>query len=281
MTRQSMRLGVIAAVVAAFMGQAASAKEWTEINIGVEGAFPPYNTMSSDGKLSGYDIDIANEVCKRAKLKCNLIAQDWDSQIPGLLAGKFDAVLTMGPNPKRREVIDFTVPYAQTSNTFGVLKSGPLANLPNNGQQLSVNDPDGKAALEALKGALKGKTVGVALSTSQQQFVEEAFKGVVEVRTYKTSEQHTLDLTAGRIDAVFDNIVYLRDAVERPGNQDVTMAGPFMKGSVMATDTCIGVRKGDPELRAKLDEAIRSAIADGTVKTLAMKWFKADVSPKL
>jgi octopine/nopaline transport system substrate-binding protein len=54
-----------------------------------------------------------------------------------------------------------------------------------------------------------------------------------------------------------------------------------MKGSVMATDTCIGVRKGDPELRAKLDEAIRSAIADGTVKTLAMKWFKADVSPKL
>ena len=281
MTRQSMRLGVIAAVVAAFMGQAASAKEWTEINIGLEGAFPPYNTMSSDGKLSGYDIDIANEVCKRAKLKCNLIAQDWDSQIPGLLAGKFDAVLTMGPNPKRREVIDFTVPYAQTSNTFGVLKSGPLANLPNNGQQLSVNDPDGKAALEALKAALKGKTVGVALSTSQQQFVEEAFKGVVEVRTYKTSEQHTLDLTAGRIDAVFDNIVYLRDAVERPGNQDVTMAGPFMKGSVMATDTCIGVRKGDPELRAKLDEAIRSAIADGTVKTLAMKWFKADVSPKL
>jgi lysine-arginine-ornithine-binding protein len=276
-----MRLGVIAAVVAAFMGQAAAAKEWTEINIGVEGAFPPYNTMSSDGKLSGYDIDIANEVCKRAKLKCNLIAQDWDNQIPGLLAGKFDAVLTMGPNPKRREVIDFTVPYAQTSNTFGVLKSGPLANLPNNGQQLSVNDPDGKTALEALKAALKGKTVGVALSTSQQQFVEEAFKGIVEVRTYKTSEQHTLDLTAGRIDAVFDNIVYLRDAVERPGNQDVTMAGPLMKGSVMATDTCIGVRKGDPELRAKLDEAIRSAIADGTVKTLAMKWFKADVSPKL
>ena len=275
-----MRLGVIAAVVAALMGQAAAAKEWTEINIGVEGAFPPYNTMSSDGKLSGYDIDIANEVCKRAKLKCNLIGQAWDSQIPSLLAGKFDAVLTMGPNPKRREVIDFTVPYAQTSNTFGVLKSGPLANLPNNGQQLSVNDPDGKAALEGLKAALKGKTVGVALSTSQQQFVEEAFKGVVEVRTYKTSEQHTLDLTAGRIDAVFDNIVYLRDAVERPGNQDVTMAGPLMKGSVMATDTCIGVRKGDPELRAKLDDAIRSAVADGTVKTLAMKWFKADVSPK-
>jgi lysine-arginine-ornithine-binding protein len=281
MARKAVTLGALALGLLALAGQAVSAKEWTEVNIGVEGAFPPYNTMSADGKLSGYDIDIANEVCQRAKVKCNLIAQDWDSQIPGLLAGKFDAVLTMGPNPKRREVIDFTVPYAQTSNTFGVLKSGPLANLPNNGQQLSVNDPDGKAALEALKTALKGKVVGVALSTSQQQFIEEAFKGVVEVRTYKTSEQHTLDLTAGRIDVVFDNIVYLRDAVERPGNQDVAMAGPLMKGSVMATDTCIGVRKGDPELKAKLDEAIKSAVADGTVQKLALKWFKADVSPKL
>ena len=258
----------------------AAAKEWTEINIGVEGAFPPYNSMSADGKLSGYDIDVANEVCRRANLKCNLIAQDWDSQIPGLVAGKFDAVLTMGPNPKRREVIDFTIPYAQTSNTFGVLKSGPLARLPNTGEALSVDEPAGRSAVEALKTALKGKTVGVALSTSQQQFVEEAFKGAVEVRTYKTSEQHTLDLLAGRVDAVFDNIVYLRDAVERPGNGDVALAGPLVKGGIMATDTCIGVRKGEADLKAQLDKAIGAAVADGTVRTLAMKWFKLDVSPK-
>jgi lysine-arginine-ornithine-binding protein len=261
-------------------GGGAAAKEWTEINIGVEGAFPPYNSLSADGKLSGYDIDVANEVCRRANLKCNLIAQDWDSQIPSLIAGKFDAVLTMGPNPKRREVIEFTVPYAQTSNTFGVLKSGPLAKLPNTGEALSVDEPAGRSAIEALKAALKGKTVGVALSTSQQQFVEEAFKGVDTVRTYKTWEQHTLDLLAGRVDAVFDNIVYLRDAVECPSNQDLTVAGPLVKGGVMATDTCIGVRKGEADLKAQLDKAIQAAIADGTVRTLAMKWFKLDVSPK-
>ena len=220
----------------------------------------PTTACRLDGKLSGYDIDVANEVCRRANLKCNLIAQDWDSQIPSLIAGKFDAVLTMGPNPKRREVIEFTVPYAQTSNTFGVLKSGPLAKLPNTGEALSVDEPAGRSAIEALTAALKGKTVGVALSTSQQQFVEEAFKGVVTVRTYKTSEQHTLDLLAGRVDAVFDNIVYLRDAVERPGNQDLTMAGPLVKGGVMATDTCIGVRKGEAGLKAQLDKAIQAAI---------------------
>src|SRR4028119_582681 len=142
----------------ALLGQSAAAKEWTQITIGVEGAFPPYNSTTPDGKVIGYDIDIADEVCKRANLKCQVVVQDWDSQVPSLLAGKFDAVLTMGPNPKRREVMDFTVPYAQTSNTFGVLKSGPLANLPNSGQQLSVNDPDGTAAPEGLQAEVQGET---------------------------------------------------------------------------------------------------------------------------
>ena len=86
----------------ALLGQPATAKDWTQNTIGVEGAFPPYNSTTTDGKVIGYDIDIANEVCKRADLKCQIVAQDWDSQVPGLLAGKFDAVLTMGPNPKRR-----------------------------------------------------------------------------------------------------------------------------------------------------------------------------------
>jgi octopine/nopaline transport system substrate-binding protein len=85
---------------------------------------------------------------------------------------------------------------------------------------------------------------------------------------------------ADRVDAVLDNIVYLLDAVERQGNQDLTMAGPLVKGGIMATDTCIGVRKGETDLKAQLDKAIQAAIADGTVRTLAMKWFKLDVSPK-
>jgi octopine/nopaline transport system substrate-binding protein len=177
--------------------------------------------------------------------------------------------------------MDFTVPYARTSNTFGILKSSPLAKLPKTGEAMSTND---KATWEPvykeMQAALKGKTIGVPLSTSQQQFIEETFKDTVIVKTYKSSEQHTLDLLAGRVDAVFDNIVYLRDAVSRPGNQDVAMAGPLLTGGIMATDTCIGLRKGEADLKAKLDPAIQSMIADGTMKTLSEKWFKFDVSPK-
>ncbi|KYB45007.1 hypothetical protein AB664_15480 [Brucella anthropi] len=94
------------------------AKEWKTVTVGVEGAFPPFNLTTPGGELQGLDLDVIKEVCKRAELDCKIVAQDWDSQIPSLLAGKFDVVLTMGPNPERRKAIDFSDPYVITPNTF-------------------------------------------------------------------------------------------------------------------------------------------------------------------
>ncbi|EIM26365.1 transporter substrate-binding domain-containing protein [Microvirga lotononidis] len=276
---RGISIGIAFAALIGAYNAPASAKEWKEITVGVEGAFPPFNLMTADGKLDGFDMDVANEVCKRANLKCTFVAQDWDSQIPGLLAQKFDAVLTMGPNPKRREVIDFTTPYAITPNTFLVEKSGPLANLPGTGTNVSVNDGSSKEVLDAIRAKLKGKTVGVALSTSQQQFMEENFKNDAEVKTYKSSEQAQLDLGAGRIDAQFDNIVFVTSMVEK-SNGNLVASGPMLTGGIMATNVCIGIRKNEPELKEILDKAIQSAAADGTLRTLSTKWFKTDVSPK-
>jgi octopine/nopaline transport system substrate-binding protein len=274
----ALRSTIVAVGVLIAVG--AQAKDWKDVNIGVEGAFPPFNMSGSDGTLSGYDIDIANEVCKRANLTCHIIAQDWDSQIPSLNAGKFDAVLTMGPNENRRKVIDFTVPYAVTANALLVSKSGSLTSLPHSGEAVNVNDSSAKPIIDELHKALDGKIVGAPLSTSQQQFMEQTFGDVIQVRTYKSSEQTDLDLASGRIDAEFNNIVYLNSVVSKPGNEDLTIVGPLFTGGVMATDVCFGVRKGDSDLQAILSKAINEAVADGTLKKLSMKWFKIDVSPK-
>jgi lysine-arginine-ornithine-binding protein len=258
-----------------------SAKDWTHLTVGVEGAFPPFNLMTPDGKVAGYDVDVANEVCKRANIKCDLVARDWDSQLPSLLNGQFDTVLTMGPNERRRQVIDFSIPYAQTSNSFLVTKSAALASFPDTGVALSVNDSTkAQPVIDAMRKALHGKVVGVPVSTSQQQFIEGTFKGDVSVRTYKSSPEATLDLAAGRIDAQFDNIVYLKSAVAKPGNEDLAIVGPMLTGGVMATDVCFGIRKNEPELKAMLDKAIQSMAADGTLRQLSEKWFHFDISPK-
>lgn len=82
------------------------------IRIATEGAYPPFNYTNADGSLAGYDIDVANALCKQMQAKCEIVAQDWDGIIPGLLAQKYDAVIAgMSITPERQEKVDFTEPY--------------------------------------------------------------------------------------------------------------------------------------------------------------------------
>jgi octopine/nopaline transport system substrate-binding protein len=97
-----------------------------------------------------------------------------------------------------------------------VLKSNALAKLPDDGKVYSLM-PDGLAAAEKsineIKPLLKGKVIGVQTSTAQANFLEKYFKDVIDIRQYKTTEQHDLDLAAGRVDGVFASISYLKGVV--------------------------------------------------------------------
>lgn len=280
MKRRSFALLAAISMLALAPLDAASAKDWKAITVGVEGAFPPFNATTPSGELEGLDLDVINEVCKRAALECTIIAQDWDSQIPSLVAGKFDVVLTMGPNAKRREVIDFSDPYVITPNTFLVDAAGPLADLPHTGEKYSTDTEEGKKVLAQIKEVLNGKTIGASLSTSQLQFSEENFADVATVRSYKSSEQSQLDLTGGRLDATFDNLVFANDRAAT-SNGALKVSGPWLTGGVMATSVCLGIRKQEPELQAILNKALAEMAADGTLKQLSEKWFKMDLSPAL
>lgn len=279
--------GCAAALVAALLlasGASAQTKDWSTIRIATEGAYKPWNFTDPSGKLIGFEIDLAEDLCKRMKAKCEIVAQAFDGVIPALNAGKFDAIMAgMNISDKRKEVIAFSQPYGRTPSTFAVLKSSPLAKLPEAGKVYSLN-ADGLAAaqksLNDLKPMLKGKVIGVQTSTVQANFLEQYFKDVIEIRQYKTTEQHDLDLLAGRIDAVFGSISYLKGVVEAPDNKDLMLAGPRYAGGVLGFGVAVGLRKSDPELQAKFDAAVGAAIADGTVKTMSTKWFGFDVTPQ-
>ena len=277
--REKIVLAAIAAALA-FAPLAAHAKEWTHVKVGIEGAFPPWNLMSSSGTLAGLDVDLINDLCVRAKVDCELIAGDWAGMIPGLNAGKYDLIMTLGINEKRRQVVDFTVPYASGVASFLLPKGGTVADLPNTGERLNLND---KAVADPIMGKigeeLKGKTVGVVHSTSQEQLINAYFGSNVTVRSYQNSGERDLDLKSGRIDAGFDSGVYAMTALAKPGNEELEMSGPLMKGAMLATEVAIGMRKGETDLKAKFDDAIEASAKAGTIKALSEKWSKLDLTP--
>ncbi len=269
------------ALAALFPPAAALARTYSHIVIATEGAYPPYNMHAPGGKLIGFEIDLGNNLCARMHITCTWIAQDWDSMIPALEAGKFDAIMDgMSITPQRLKVIDFSTPYTQSPTTFLVLRSSPLAKMPDTGLHVLLDNAAAtRAAIAAITPMLKGKTVGVQVATIQENLLHAYLANVVTIRTYKTTEEHDLDLAAGRIDAAIASTSYFVSTLAKPGGDQFVEVGPLFTGGLLGKGTGVGIRKSDPGLVAMFDQAIAAAKKDGTIRTLAIKWFKTDVSP--
>ena len=277
------RFVMLAATAAAFALGPAEAKDWTKLTIATEGAYEPWNYVLPDGKLAGFEIDLAHDLCSHMKIECTIVQNDWDGMIPALTAGKFDAIMAgMSITAKRQQVIDFSSSYAAGPSGFMVPKASDLAKLPGTGDifNMSVDDPKAKTTIDDMRAMLKGKSIGVQVATIQANFVEKYFKDVATVQEYKTAEQNDLDLMAGRIDASFAEDSYFLATLAKPDAKDLTLAGgEFRGGDTLGQGTGIGIRKNEPELKAMLDKAIAGEVADGSLKKLQDKWFKLDMMP--
>lgn len=271
-----------AALALAAVG-AAEAKEWKKARIATEGAYAPWNMTDASGKLIGFEVDLAAELCKRANMECEVVAQDWDGIIPALQAGKYDAIMAgMSITAKRMEVINFSAPYAATPAQLVVPKDSPIVKaLPvDKTYSLATVGPDAQKAIDLIKTALKGKAIGVQVSTTHANFLEAYLKGVADIRGYKTTEEHDLDLTAGRIDGALASLSYWKPLLDSDKGKNLTLVGASFTGGPFGSGVGVGLRKADPELKKLFDDAIDGATKDGTIKALSMKWFKFDTTPQ-
>jgi octopine/nopaline transport system substrate-binding protein len=276
---RTLSLGLLASALAV----GGSTAQEKVVKIATEGAYAPWNFTGAGGKLDGFEIELAAELCGRIKVKCEVVAQDWDGIIPALNAKKYDAIMAgMNITDKRLEVVDFTRPYASGMHGFATTKDSPLAKLAGTGERANL-DKDPQAAqklIDAWKPLLKGKTIGTQGSTVNSQFLEKYLKDTVTIREYKTTEQHDLDLAAGRVDAIYAAHSSLKATLDQPEFKDMTIAGAGVSGGVLGRGVAVAVRKDDAELKGKFDAAIQSAIADGTIAKLTQKWFKVDMTPQ-
>ncbi|WP_339776634.1 transporter substrate-binding domain-containing protein [uncultured Thalassospira sp.] len=279
-----MKIGKLVLAVCmglAMLGQA-EAKEWTQVTLATEGAFPPWNSTKPDGTLEGYEIDLYKDLCRRMNVECTMVTQAWDGIIPALLAGKFDAIMSgMSATAKREKVISFSESYGTTGQTFAVARGSDLEKMPHFGEVFSLETelPQAEKAVEDIKPFLKGKIVGVQTASIASVFLDKYLKDTVEIREYKATEQHDLDLLAGRVDLIMASMAYLSTAAAKEGNGDMVVAGPRFQRGILGRGSSIGLRKEDTDLRDMFSKAIAEAKADGTIKKLSDKWFGFDVTP--
>ena len=228
------------------------------VRIGTEGAYPPFNYITADGKLTGFDVEIAEALCDEMGVKCEFVTQDWDGIIPALLAGKFDAIIaSMSITEERKKKVDFTEKYYNTPPAIAAAKDTDLKGV-------SVGD-------------LSGKVIGAQGSTTHSNYAEAKFQGA-DVRLYPTPDEYKLDLENGRLDAVIDDIVVLSEWIESGAGACCKVVGALPVDPVINGEGAgIALRTGEDDLRKRFNAAIKAIRANGKYAEINNKYFDFDV----
>ncbi len=244
-----------AAAVLVLASGVATAKDWSTVRIGTEGAYPPFNSVDPSGKLVGFDVEIAQALCDHAKIKCTFVAQDWDGIIPALLAGKYDAIVaSMSITAERKKKVDFTNKYYNTPAWFIAPKSAHITDT----------SPE----------ALKGKVIGAQSSTIHANYLQDVYKGS-DIKLYGTQDEANADLASGRLDLVLaDSIVLWEWTTKTDDGKCCGQVGePLNDPKWFGDGAGIAVRKEDQDLKALLNKALAEILADGTYKKINDKYF--------
>jgi polar amino acid transport system substrate-binding protein/arginine/ornithine transport system substrate-binding protein len=246
-------LATLLVAAAAFAHAQAPAK----LRVGVEGNYPPFSQIAPDGKLSGFDIDIANAVCAQMKVECTLVQQEWDGMIPALAAKRFDFIVaSMTITDERKKAVDFSDPYYDVPSRF-VAKTGAFA--------------------DHAPATLKGKTIVVLRNSPRDKYLAENYKDSTIQRVNKEPEVY-LELAAGRGDIAFgSSVVSAESFLKKPEGKGYAQVGPAVR---IAAGSGVGIalRKNETELRDRINAALKAIKADGTYKRLVAKYFDFDIS---
>ena len=255
---QRRHLATFALLLAAATTAFAQSPDWKTIRVAVEGAYPPFSEIGPDGKIKGFDIDIANALCADLKAQCTFVQQEFDGMIPGLNARKFDAVIaSMSITEERKRSVAFSDKYYATPARLVAKKGTAL-----------VPTPEG----------MKGKRIGVQRSTTHDRFATETFKDSEIVR-YTGQDQVFLDLQSGRLDAVLlDQVAANLGFLQRPAGKDFGAIGPlYTDPKYFGIGAGVAMRKGDTQLQARINQAIKDIRANGTYQKIAKQYFDFDV----
>lgn len=256
----SIRRAFIATAFAGLLTLAGSAQALEKnYTIGTEGAYPPFNMIDSDGKIGGFDVEIGLALCAEMKVTCDVVAQDWDGIIPGLVADKYDMIIaSMFITEERKQKVAFTDPYYKAAMTHVAKKGAGITDFTDAG--------------------MKGKAIGVQSGTTQATFAEKSYPSA-EIKSYPTQDEVNLDMASGRLDLQVGDMIPMLDWVgkSKDGADFELIGAPITDPAFVGEGVGIAVRQSDNELREAVNAALKAIIANGAYKAINDKYFTIDV----
>ncbi|WP_370207301.1 transporter substrate-binding domain-containing protein [Pararhodobacter marinus] len=240
-----MKKLLLSAATLAFAATGALAQDI--VRLGTEGAYPPYNYIDESNALVGFEIDLGNALCERAGLTCEWVQNDWDSIIPNLVGGNYDAIMAgMNATPERAEVIMFSDPY-------------------------KLPDPSAYMALAGTDASVMEEGVIAAQSnTMQSGMVADTSATLIE---FPTADETIAAVRNGTADAVLADRDFLMTYVTESGGELEFLATVPSPGAGVS----IGLRQSDTELQATFNAALDEMKADGTLNAMLVEWFGDEV----
>lgn len=225
------------------------------IRIAVPQDFPPFGSVGTDLQPQGYDIDMAQYLAKQMKLKLQLVPVTSANRVPYLQTDKVDLVVSsLGKNPEREQVIDFSDAYAPFF--LGVFGS---------------RDSSLKDATE-----LVGKSIGVTRGAVEDMVLTGLAPQGSQLKRYEDNNTTLSAYLSGQVDYVATGNVVVAAIARQQGDR-----APVAKFMLKDSPCYIGLRKNEPALQQKVNALIKQGMEDGTLNHLSEEWMKAPLPENL
>jgi len=252
-------------IKAAFLATAVSAAAITgafaqDVKVGVAAEpYPPFTSPDSSGKWVGWEVEFMEAICAEAQLNCVITPVAWDGIIPALTSGKIDMIVgSMSITEERLKTIDFSDKYYNTPTGIIGAKGD---------------------AFEATPEGLSGKILGVQVSTIHATYADKYFGPAADdIKQYQTQDEANQDLAAGRLDAVQADAIALDAFLKSDAGACCEHKGNVADDpAILGAGVGVGLRKGEDELKGKINAAIAAIRTNGTYEEFSKKYFDFDI----
>jgi len=226
-----------------------------KFTVGFDKDFPPMGFVGDSGEYEGFDLELAKEAAKRLNMEVVYQPIAWEAKELEIENGNIDCIWNGFTMNGREEAYTWSQPYMENSQVFVVKKDSGIKDI----------------------AGLKGKNVEVQVDSSadaalkEKSEIAETFGSLVTTADYNTA---FMDLEMGSTDAVAMDIVVAGYQIEKRNNDDFIILDEKLSGEKYG----VGFKKGNTELRDKVDKVLKEMAQDGTLKQISEKWFGRDVT---